>query len=108
MSNAGQGALGIVGGIVGFAVGGPTGALYGFQLGLAVGTIVSPTQLPGTFGPKLTDNRTTQAQIGGPISYVWGSDVVAGTVIWLGPVVEHSNTEELGGKGGPDQQATIH
>lgn len=106
MSNAGQGALGIVGGIVGFAVGGPTGALYGFQLGLAVGTIVSPTQLPGTFGPKLTDNRTTQAQIGGPISYVWGSDVVAGTVIWLGPVVEHSNTEELGGKGGPEQSST--
>lgn len=108
MSNPGQVALGIVGGIVGAYVGGPQGALYGFQLGLAVGTVVSPTQLPGTFGPRLNDNRTTLAQMGGAISYVWGNDVVAGTVIWLGDVVEHSNTEELGGKGGPQQASTTY
>ncbi len=106
MSNAGQVALGVVGGIVGFAVGGPTGALYGLQIGLAVGNIVSPTQLPGTLGPRLSDKRTTTAQLGAPITEVFGTDVVAGTVIWLGDVVEHAETEEVGGKGGPEGENT--
>lgn len=108
MSNAGQAVLGIVGGIIGFAVGGPTGALYGFQIGLAVGTVVSPTQLPGTFGPKLGDKRTTTAQLGEPIPEVFGTDVVSGTVIWLGDVVEHANTEEVGGKGAPVGENTTY
>lgn len=108
MSNAGQAALGIVGGVIGFFIGGPTGALYGLQIGLAVGTVVSPTQLPGTFGPKLTDNRTTTAQLGGPVVEVFGTDAVAGTVIWLGRVVEHATTEEVGGKGGPEGSQTTY
>lgn len=108
MSNAGQVALGIVGGIIGFVVGGPTGAAYGLQIGLAVGTLVSPTQLPGTFGPRLQDRKTTTAQLGDPIAEVFGTDVVSGTVIWLGDVVEHAKTEELGGKGGPEQENTTY
>lgn len=108
MSNAGQAALGIVGGIIGFAVGGPAGAAYGLQIGLAVGTVVSPTQLPGTFGPRLQDKRTTTAQLGEPISEVFGTDVVSGTVIWLGDVVEIATTEEVGGKGGPQQENTTY
>ena len=108
MSNAGQAALGVVGGIVGFVVGGPVGAAYGLQLGLAVGSIVSPTQLPGTFGPRLNDNRTTTAQLGDPIVEIWGIDVVPGTVIWLGDVMEQSNTEEVGGKGGPEGENTTY
>lgn len=106
MSNAGQAALGIVGGVVGFVLAGPAGAAYGLQLGLAVGTIVSPTQLPGTFGPRLTDQRTTSAQMGAPIPELFGTDVVAGQVIWLGDVVEHAETEEVGGKGGPEGENT--
>jgi hypothetical protein len=106
MSNAGQVALGVVGGVVGFAFGGPTGAAYGLQIGLAVGSVVSPTQLPGTFGPRLNDKRTTTSQLGEPITELYGTDVVAGTVIWLGDVVEHSNTEEVGGKGGPQSENT--
>jgi hypothetical protein len=106
MSNAGQAALGIVGGIIGFAIGGPAGAAYGLQIGLAVGSVVAPTQLPGTFGPRLNDKRTTTAQLGEPITEVFGTDVVAGTVIWLGDVVEHSETEEVGGKGGPEGENT--
>jgi hypothetical protein len=108
MSNAGQVALGIVGGVIGFAVGGPTGAAYGLQIGLTVGNIVSPTQLPGTFGPRLSDKRTTTAQIGTPIAEVFGTDVVAGTVIWLGEVIEIATTEEVGGKGGPEQSNTTY
>lgn len=106
MSNAGQAALGIVGGIIGFAVGGPAGAAYGLQIGLAVGTVVSPTQLPGTFGPRLNDKRTTTAQLGEPITEIFGIDTVAGTVIWLGDIVEHAETEEVGGKGGPEGENT--
>lgn len=108
MSNAGQAALGIVGAITGFVVSGgnPAGAAYGFQIGLAIGTVVSPTQLPGTFGPRLNDQRTTTAQLGTPIAEVFGVDVVAGQVIWLGDVVEHSETEEVGGKGGPEGENT--
>jgi hypothetical protein len=108
MSNAGQAALGIVGGVVGFFIGGPTGAAYGFQIGLAVGTVVSPTQLPGTFGPRLTDNRTTTSQIGAPVVEVFGTDAVAGVVMWLGDVVETANTTSQGGKGAPEQDVTTY
>lgn len=106
VSNAGQAALGIVGGIIGYFVGGPQGAAYGFQLGLAVGTVVSPTQLPGTFGPRLTDNRTTTSQIGAPVTIVFGTDAVPGVVIWLGDIKETSTTTEVGGKGAPEQNQT--
>lgn len=108
MSNVGQAALGIVGGIIGFYLGGPQGAVYGFQLGLAVGTVVSPTQLPGTFGPKLSDNRTTTSQVGAPVVEIAGTDVTGGTVIWLGTVVEHATTTEVGGKGAPEQNQTTY
>src|SRR5262245_14503323 len=106
MSNAGQVALGIVGTVVGFVAGGPTGAAYGLQIGLAVGSVVSPTQLPGTFGPRLNDKRTTTAQLGEPVTELFGTDVVAGTVIWLGDIAEHAVTEEVGGKGGPEGENT--
>lgn len=106
MSNPGQVALAVVGGVVGAFVGGPTGAAYGIQIGLAVGSVVSPTQLPGTFGPRLNDKRTTTAQLGEPITELYGTDVVAGTVIWLGDVTEHADTEEVGGKGAPQGENT--
>lgn len=108
MSNFGQVALGIVGGIIGFYLGGPTGAAYGFQLGLAVGTVVSPTQLPGTYGPRLSENRTTTAQLGAAVVEIFGIDASAGTVIWLGPVAEHATTQDVGGKGAPEQSQTTY
>lgn len=108
MSNAGQAALAIVGTIVGFAVGGPAGAAYGFQLGLAVGTLVSPTQLPGTFGPRLQDKRTTNVELGTPITELFGRDVVTGTIIWLGEVIETSMTDDVGGKGAPEGSNTTY
>lgn len=108
MSNAGQAALGIVGGVVGWFIGGPTGAYYGFQIGYGIGTIVSPTQLPGIEGPRLGDVRTTTSQVGGPVMEVYGSDAVPGQVIWLGPVQEVATTEEVGGKGAPEQDVTTY
>lgn len=108
MSNVGQAALGIVGGVVGWFIGGPQGAYYGFQIGYGIGTIVSPTQLPGIEGPRLNDVRTTTSQVGGPVMEVYGADAVPGQVMWLGPVQEVATTEEVGGKGAPEQDVTTY
>jgi hypothetical protein len=108
MSNWGQAGSAIVGGIIGYIVGGPTGALYGAQLGLLAGTLLFPTQLPGTFGPRIEDLNTTSAQLGGPVPIVYGTIAVPGTVIFLSCVEERSETEEVGGKGGPEQTITTY
>lgn len=108
MSNFGQGALAVVGGIVGFIYGGPVGAMYGSQIGLLAGTVLFPTVLPGTQGPRLTDHNTTSTQVGDPVPIVYGTAAVGGTVMWLGPIVETATTEEVGGKGAPTQDVTTY
>lgn len=109
MSNFGQAASAIIGGVIGFFVGGgPTGALYGFELGLLAGTVISPTKLPGTYGPKLSDGKTTTATIGGPVSFGYGFFAASGTVIYLGLPVEHSQTTSTSAKGGPTQSQTTY
>lgn len=72
----------------------------GFALGSLAGSVLFPTQLPS--GPQLTDNRTTTASLGEPTPIVFGTASVAGTVIWLGPII--TSTTEQGGKGGPEQK----
>jgi hypothetical protein len=108
MSNTGQAASAIVGGIIGYIVGGPSGAAYGIQLGLLAGQVLFPTQLPQQFGPRMEDMASTTAQVGVPVIETWGTITVPGTVMWLGPLVEVATTEELGGKGGPEQQQTTY
>lgn len=109
MSNAGQAALGIVGGVIGFMVGGPTGALYGFQLGVLAGTALFPTQLPGVQGPRIGDGGQTVSQVGAPIPWlVGGTDVVGGIVMWASPIREVAQTESVGGKGAPEQDVTTY
>lgn len=77
----------------------------GFMVGSLAGNALFPTKLPGQTGPKLTDARTTTANIGAPVMEVHGTDTVAGNVMWMGPPVETSNTESVG-KGGPSQDYT--
>lgn len=101
MSNVGQGVVAVVGTVVGAYFGNPQ---LGFQLGMLVGEQIFPTQLPGVHGPRLLDNRTTNAKVGGVVFEVFGVDVVPGTVIWMGPVIEVAHTEEVGGKGGGTEQ----
>lgn len=69
------------------------------MLGSLAGSALFPTQLPA--GPRITDNRTTTATIGEPVSILFGTGDLAGTVIWLAPMIEHKS--EQGGKGGPEQ-----
>lgn len=110
MSNAGQAGSAVVGGIIGFFVtgGNITGALYGAQIGLLAGTLLFPTQLPGVFGPRIEDLVTTSAQLGGPVPVIYGTIAVPGTVIFLSCVEERSTTEEMGGKGAPEQSVTTY
>lgn len=110
MSNLGQALTAIAGGVIGFVVSGfnPTGALYGFELGLLAGQVISPTHLPGTFGPRLTDGKTTTASLGGPVSFGYGFFATGGTVIYLGLPVEHSHTTHSGAKGAPSSSQTTY
>jgi hypothetical protein len=108
MSNAGQAVLTIAGAVIGWFVGGPTGAMYGAQLGLLAGTIISPTQLPGVYGPRIEDLATTSAQLGAPVPIIYGTMAVPGTVMFLSCVTEVTQTEEVGGKGAPEQTVTTY
>jgi hypothetical protein len=105
MSNYGQAALSIVGFVVGSYFGYPQ---LGFVLGSLAGQALFPTQLPGVQGPRLQDVRTTQAQVGAPVMEVFGTDAVPGVVMYTGPVEEVATTEEVGGKGGPEQDVTTY
>lgn len=105
MSNFGQAALTIVGTVVGAYFGYPQ---LGFALGSLAGQAFFPTKLPGVSGPRLNDARTTTAQLGGPVMEVIGTDAVPGNVIWMGPMREVAQTEEVGGKGGPSQSSTSY
>ena len=108
MSNSGQWASAIVGGVIGFIYGGPVGAAYGIQIGLMAGGLLFPTQLDPVFGPRIEDLATTSAQVGVPVVQTWGTIAVPGTVMWLGPVKEVATTEVVGGKGGPEQEVTTY
>lgn len=96
MSNVGQAALFVVGLVATIYTGNPVW----LTLAATAGAALFPTQLPN--GPRITDNRTTTATVGNPVPIVFGTADVAGTIIWLAPFVEHSQTE--GGKGGPEQK----
>jgi len=112
VSNFGQIATTVIGAIIGAVTAGPggalQGALYGSQLGYAAGTFIFPTQLPPIQGPRITDHQTTSSTLGDPIAIGYGTFPVAGTVIFLADVVEHSSTTSSGGKGPPRQKQTTY
>jgi hypothetical protein len=107
VSNAGQAALGIVGAVIGFYVGGPQGAVYGFQLGYLAGTALFPTQLPHLQGPRLGEGQQTQSTVGNPIPMIFGTQPVAGNIIWASPIREVAN-DQTSGKGAPEQTTTTY
>lgn len=107
MSNSKQIISTGIGAAVGFFVGGgPVGAYYGFQIGLLAGTALFPTQLEGVTGPRLQDTEKIEASPGAVIPRGWGTFQTAGFRLYLGPRRTVSNTEEVGGKGGPEQSVT--
>lgn len=103
MANFGQAALTIVGTVIGTFFGVPQ---LGYVLGSLAGQALFPTQLNPASGPRLSDLKTTSSSVGGPVHELFGTDCVPGTVIYLGPMQEVSTTDEVGGKGGPQQEVT--
>jgi hypothetical protein len=101
MSNFGQGVLTIGGAFVGGLFGMPQ---LGLLLGSYAGSFLFPTQLPGVKGPRLKELNIQTSTIGVPIPIVYGTYALAGNVIWSGGLIEQTDTDEVGGKGGPSSQ----
>lgn len=89
-------ALGVVGAYAGSFFG-PLGASIGWTLGAAVGGLLDP---PKQEGPRLTDLKLQASSYGQPIPRIWGTDRLAGNVIWTTDLVEHKHTQSYGKGGG--------
>lgn len=109
MSNAGQIALTVVGGVAGFIMGGPAGAYYGAQAGAMAGSLLFPTELPGVQGPRLDDLSVQTSTYGAAIPLVYGpQNRVSGNVIWSTGLIETVKKTKAGGKGGGSQEQTTY
>lgn len=105
-------ALSLIGAGIGSAAGlgitslGLSGAAVGWTIGGLIGS--SLQKLPGQEGPRLEDLASSSASYGAQIPRVWGSARIAGSIIWAADLIEQSNTETVGGKGGPSQSVTTY
>ncbi len=84
------------------------GPVAGAAVGIGMG-LLFPEKLPGVEGPRLgPDQGMTSAQIGAAIPILFGTIDINGNVIQDLGRVEHEETEEQGGKGGPTQEVTTY
>ena len=96
MSNAGQIAFTVVGGVVGAYVGGPMGAVRGAAVGYAIGSAIFPsTSEQGSPSPGSLQLQTSQ--YGRTIPVSWGTRKYAGNCIDYQNFQVHEHTS--GGKG---------
>ena len=91
---------------IGIAALGMSGAAVGWTIGSLIGN--SLQKLPGQEGPRLDDLSVAGSTYGAPIVSVWGRARVPGTIIWAADLIEISNTQKVGGKGGPSQKVTTY
>jgi len=101
---------------IGFAVGGLIIGAYfgspaiGFALGSLAGSLLFPgPDPPPTLGPRLGDSQTQVSAYGMPVPIIYGTDRMAGNVIWAEPIEERAESENAsgGGKGGSPKQETV-
>src|SRR5690242_15678431 len=78
------------------AIGGLFFGPVGYLVGSFLGNLLDP---PKQEGPRLTDLKLQASQYGNMLPRHWGTNRLAGTVIWQTDLVEHKH--ESGGKGGP-------
>lgn len=78
------------------------------MLGSLAGNALFPTQLPGQSGPRIQDNQTTTSVVGSPVPILFGTASLSGTYMWLDKIFTHTNTDTVGGKGGPTQTNTTY
>lgn len=100
MSNAGQALLTAAGTAVGTYFGYPQ---LGYAIGNLAGQALFPTQLPDAVGPRLDESPQPPTVVGTPLPLTYGCGEMRGLAIWVGPYTEHENTNQQGGKGGPEQ-----
>lgn len=100
MGRYGQAILTIAGTIVGAYFGYPG---LGAALGSLAGGLLFPTQLPTANGPKLQDITQTTSSVGASIPRGWGVFPAAGAIIAQSDLREVTESDEVGGKGGPTQ-----
>lgn len=95
---------GIVGGVAGFFIGGPAGAAVGFGIGAGLGGMLTPIDMPGQQGPRLSDLKVQTSTYGAAIPRVYGTVGITGNVFWLeGNQLKEVVTRKkvkAGGKGG--------
>lgn len=94
-----------LGAFVGFTIAGPFGAQIGFALGGAVGNALFGEKQRFE-GPRLDDLRVMGMSYGSPISKVWGTQRVSGSIIWAADLIETENVQEQGKGGGGTEQVT--
>jgi len=82
----------------------------GGMAGAAIGSYIDQNYLmPALFpqdpvqGPRLSDLKFSSASEGDPSAVTFGITRVAGTVIYLGPLIQEKHEEDAGGKGGGGQ-----
>ena len=96
--------LGVVGAVIGSYFGQPA---LGYAIGSAIGGAVDPEVIKST-GPRLEDLRVQASTYGGMIPVVYGTQRVAGNVLWASPMRETVTTTENDGKGGPVSETTTY
>jgi len=93
--------LPIAGAVVGSFFGNPAA---GWAIGSAIGALVDPVEGPDITqqGARLSDLSVTSSTYGGVIPLVYGTNRLAGNIIWALPLIEEEVVEkqETGGKGG--------
>jgi len=88
--------LGAAGAFVGNLILPGIGGTIGWAIGSAVGGALFG---PSREGPRITDKRLQTSSFGSTIPIIYGTDRVAGNVIFQTDLQEHKNVS--GGKGGP-------
>src|SRR3990172_3393966 len=92
------------GALIGSAFGNPLlGARLGFGAGALLGSILFPPEQPDQVGPRLGELRVQAATYGQGIPLHYGTNRLAGELIWVegNAIIELVNEEEQGGKGMP-------
>ena len=96
---AGQIAMTLVGGAIGFLLGGPVGASIGMFAGSMLGGLLFPPKGQDMVGPRITDKTVQSAAYGSHIIKTWGKDRVPAQIIFSSGLLETKHETEVGGKG---------
>lgn len=104
--SVGQLAGGLIGGAIGWSLSG--NPFLGAQLGMMVGGYLDPPKTPTQEGPRVSDLTTQTSTYGAVIPRIYGTDAVAGNVIWLenNQLKETATKKKSSGKGGGGKTST--